>query len=263
MPIHYEKTGPVARITIDNPPVNVFTPALHKELHDILRDFNADPDLRCGILTGAGSRAFSAGDDIKSPRPARSRREIVERHLSPRREGEALEYPGWEQEIMQMPRHKPIIGAINGVCLGQGFVYMTLLTDIRYAVPEARFGLPEIAYGMGGAGGALALGKLIPHVAAMELLLLGEMIPAARAREMFLINEVVAADDLMARALAAARRIASHPPLGVRVEMEAYQRALDLPRADAMALAGHMYRMIRSVEDSRPPLAEGKAEETP
>ncbi len=255
MPIHYEKSDAVAVITIDNAPVNVFTPALHKELHDILRDFTADADIRCGILTGAGDRAFCAGDDIKTPRPARSRLETVERHLSPRREADALEYPGWEHEILTMARYKPIVGAINGVCLGQGFLFMMHLTDIRYAVPAARFGLPEIAYGMGGAGGAMSLGRMIPQAAAMELLLLGEQIRAERAEAMFLINAVVAADRLMDRAMQAARRIASHPALGVRVEMEAYQRSLDMPRRDAMALSGHMYRMIRTVQDKEPPLA--------
>lgn len=256
MPIHYEKSDEIAVITIDNPPVNVMTPALHKQLYDILRDFNADPDIRCGILTGAGDRAFCAGDDIKSPRPERSRLEVVERHLSPRVEGEAPEYPGWEHEIVTMARYKPIIGAINGVCLGQGFIFMMLLTDIRYSVPDARFGLPEIAYGMGGAGGALGLGKLIPHVSAMELLLLGEKISAEKAETMFLINGIVEANQLMAHARQAAERIASHPPLGIRVEMEAHQRAQDMSRRDAMALSGHMYRMIRSVQDKAPPLAK-------
>jgi enoyl-CoA hydratase/carnithine racemase len=256
MPIHYDKSDGIAVITIDNPPVNVFTPALHKELFDILRDFNADPEIRCGILTGAGDRAFSAGDDIKSQRPERTRLETVERHLSPRTEGESLEYPGWEQEIMTLPRYKPMVGAINGVCVGQGFMFMMLLTDIRFAVPKARFGLPEIAFGMGGAGGALGLGKLIPHVAAMELLLLGDKVSAEKAERMFLINEIVEPGQLMAHARQAAARIASHPALGVRVEMEAYQRSQDMSRSDATALAGHMYRMIRSVQDKAPPLTK-------
>ena len=256
MPIQYDKSDGIVVITIDNPPVNVFTPELHKDFHDILRDFNADASVRCGILTGAGERAFCAGDDIKSPRPARSRLETVERHLSSRNESEALEYPGWEHETLSMPRYKPIVGAINGACLGQGFLFMMLLTDIRYAVPSARFGLPEIAYGMGGAGGAMSLGRMIPQAAAMELLLLGEKIPAARAEAMFLINAIVEPDQLMARAHAAAARIASHPPIGVRVEMEAFQRSLDIPRRDAMALSGHMYRMIRAVQDQEPPLSD-------
>lgn len=253
--LHYETNGPIATITIDNPPLNVFTPEMHRQLHVILRDFNADPAVHCGILTGAGNRSFCAGDDIKSPRAERSRLEVVERHLSPKDAYDSDEYPGWESEVAALPRYKPIVGAVNGHCYGQGFVYLMLLTDIRYATSNSAFGLPEIAYGMGGAGGALGLGKMIPHAAAMELLLLGEKIPSEKAARMFLINDVVEPDELMDRALAAANRIASMPPLGVRVEMEAYQRSLDLSRADSLAMAGHMYRLIRAVQPKQPPLS--------
>lgn len=253
--LRYEKSGDIATITIDNPPVNVFTPAMHRQLYEILREFNADRDVRCGILTGAGDRSFSAGDDIKSERPERTRVEVVERHLAPSEAFETEEYPGWEHEVMTLPRYKPIVGAVNGYCFGQGFIYLNLLTDIRYAAENAQFGMPEIAYGMGGAGAALNLGKMIPHVAAMELLLLGEKISAEKAERLFLVNGVVEAGKLMETAQAAAERIASHPPLGVRIEMESYQRSFDMPRGDAMALAGHMYRMARSVQSTEPPLA--------
>lgn len=253
--LRYEKSGHIATITIDNPPVNVFTPQMHKQLFEILQEFNADSDVRCGILTGAGERSFSAGDDIKSERTAQTRLEVIERHLAPSRAFDTQEYPGWEHEVATMPRFKPIVGAVNGHCYGQGFLYLCLLSDIRYASTNAQFGMPEIAYGMGGAGGALSLGKMIPHVAAMELLLLGDKIDAQKAERLFLINGVVAPDKLMEVAQTAAERIASHPPLGIRIEMESYQRGLDLSRADSMALAGHMYRLARAVQPTTPPLA--------
>ena len=259
--LKYEKSGHIATITIDNPPVNVFTPSMHKQLFEVLLEFNADRDVHCGILTGAGDRSFSAGDDIKSKRPERTREEVVERHVNPSRSFDTEEYPGWEQEVMSLPRYKPIVGAANGYCFGQGFIYFNLLTDVRYAATNAVFGMPEIAYGMGGAGAALALGKMIPHVAAMELLLLGEKIDAEKAERLFLVNEVVAPDELMERAMAAAERIASHPPLGIRVEMESYQRSFDMSRSDSMAMAGHMYRLARSVQSTEPPLANKDAAE--
>jgi len=252
----YEKSGHIATITIDNPPLNIFTPKMHRQLHEILGEFNADRDVRCGILTGRGERSFCAGDDIKSERPKRTRLEVVERHLAPSRAFDSEEYPGWEHEVMTMPRYKPIVAAVNGYCFGQGFIYLNLLSDIRYASPHAQFGMPEIAYGMGGAGGALNLGKLVPHVAAMELLLLGEKIDAHRAEQLFLVNAVVEPDHLMVRAHQAAQRIASHPPLAVRVEMESYQRGLDMSRSDSMAMAGHMYRLARSVQSTQMPLAK-------
>ncbi|WP_299911763.1 enoyl-CoA hydratase/isomerase family protein [uncultured Paracoccus sp.] len=253
--LSYEKSGAIATITIDNPPVNVFTPAMHKQLFEILQDFNADRQIRCGILTGAGERSFCAGDDIKTARPERTRQEIVERHLTPSHAFDTEEYPGWEHEVMTLPRYKPIVAAVNGYCFGQGFIYLNMLSEIRYASTTAQLGMPEIAYGMGGAGGALSLGKMIPHVAAMELLLLGEPVSAEKAMRMGLLNDVVEPGKLMERAQAAAERIASHPPMGVRIEMESYQRGLDLPRADSMAMAGHMYRLARAVQPQEPPLS--------
>lgn len=259
--LRYEKDGHIATITIDNPPLNIFTPKMHKRLFEILQEFNADTDIRCGILTGAGDRSFCAGDDIKTERPRRTRLEVVERYLAPSNAFDTPEYPGWENEVMTLPRYKPIVAAVNGHCLGQGFIYLNILSDIRYASTDAQFGMPEIAYGMGGAGGVLSLGKLIPHVAAMELLLLGEKISADKAEQLFLINAVVDPNRLMETALAAAERIATHPPLGIRIEMESYQRGLDLGRADSMAMAGHMYRLARSVQTTDMPLAKTDAAE--
>jgi len=242
MPINYDKADGIATITLDNPPVNVFTPQLHKDLYGILTDFLADPSVKVGIWTATGERAMSAGDDIKSARPERSRAEVVERHLRPRRDDDPLEYPGWEHEVMKLERFKPIIGAVNGPIYGAGLLYLLLLTDIRLAVPGARFGFPEIAYGMGGAGGVTRLGRQIPHIHAM-----------------WMLNEIVAPEKLMTRAREVAGRIARHPAMAVRVEMEAYYRGLDMSRDEALAFSGHLYRLQRAVQDPTPPLAKAAA----
>lgn len=251
----YEKCEGIGIITLDNPPVNVLTPELHEELYSMLKDFYSDPEVRCGIWTGAGDRAFCAGDDVKTVRPERTTPEIVDRHLTPRREGDAAEYPGWEQEILSLKRTKPVIAAVNGACMGQGMIYLLLLTDLRIAAPNARFGMPEIAYGMPGAGGVTRLGRQIPQTAALWLALTGEAIGAEEARRCFLVNEVVELDRLMDRAREIAVRIAALPPRAVRVEMETFYRSLDLSRDDAMALSSHMYQLVRATFDKTPPLA--------
>jgi enoyl-CoA hydratase/carnithine racemase len=71
-----------------------------------------------------------------------------------------LTRPGWEQELMRFRRNKPIIGAVDRYCLGQGLIHLLLLTEIRPATPVAEFDFPEIAYSMGGAGGLNRLGLL-------------------------------------------------------------------------------------------------------
>ncbi len=255
MPLRYEISEGIATITLDNPPVNVFTPALHKELYGLMKDFVADPGIRVGIWTGGGERAMSAGDDIKSPRPERTTGEVIERHLSPRREEEPLEYPGWEQEVMKLERYKPVVAAVNGPLYGAGLLYLLLMTDIRIAVPTARFGFPEIKYGMGGAGGVTRLGRQIPHAVAMSMLLTGDDLPADAALHHGMINEIVPPGDLMARAGAIAQKIASHPPIAVRTEMEAYYRGIDMSRDEAIAFSGHLYRLQRAACDPARPLA--------
>lgn len=260
MTLRYTKENKIARIVLDNPPVNVFTPALHKEFLEILQDFVADDSVHVAVWSGAGEKAFCAGDDIKTERPERTVAEMVERELSVRTEADSLEYPGWEVEIQGLTRFKPIVGAINGYCLGQGFIYMMLLTDIRIASTNAKFGLPEIKFGMGGAGGVMRLARTIPHTSAMWMLLTGEMFGPDEALHHHVINEVVEPDALEERALEVAELIAGHPPLAVRTEMEAYQRAGDMSRADGLAFASRLYRLQRLAMDQTPPLAgKGKS----
>ena len=261
MKLHYDKSDGIATITIDNPPVNVFTPKLHRDLYDVLAEFMADDAVRVGILTGTGTRAFSAGDDVKSPRPERTQAELVKRHFGRRHADESLEYPGWEHEVLRlgMQRFKPIVGAVNGVAVGQGMIYLLQLTDIRVASSSARFGLLEIAYGMGGAGGSTRLMRQIPHVAAMWLALTGEPFDAETALRYNLLNEVVAPERLMSRALEMAALIARHPPMAVRTEMEASYRAQDLSREHALSYVSNLYRLQRVAFDTRPPLSKPTA----
>jgi enoyl-CoA hydratase/carnithine racemase len=260
MALRYDKADGIATITIDNPPVNVFTPELHRDFYRILSDFLEDRSIRVGILTASGSRAFCAGDDIKTLRPKRTVAETVERHLSPKRLDDADEYPGWEAEIVRLSeeRFKPIIAAVNGPVFGQGMVYLLRLSDIRIATPNAIFGLPEIAYGMAGASGSLRLGRQIPPTAALWLALTGEPFNAEEALRNHLINEIVVPERLMERTLAIAGKIASHPPIAVRVEMEAFYRTQDMTSRQAAAFTGHLYRLQRTAMDPTPPLSRPK-----
>ncbi|MDO9090987.1 MAG: enoyl-CoA hydratase/isomerase family protein [Burkholderiaceae bacterium] len=256
--MNYKKNGNIAVFTLDNPPVNVTNPSTHKQFHHHLQDFLADDAIKVGIWTAAGTRAFCAGDDIKTPRVPRTHAEIVERYLGNRSEDESLEYPGWELQVMQMQRYKPIIAAINGPVLGQGFMYLTRLTDIRIATPNATFGLPEIKYAMPGAGGMLKLGLEVPHAVAMWLALTGEPLDAESAQKHGLINEIVPQEALMERAYQIAGLIARHPSLSIRTEMEAYYQSMDMTRDQAVAFSAHLARLQRVAFHTRAPLGADK-----
>jgi enoyl-CoA hydratase/carnithine racemase len=244
--IDYVKAGPVAMFTIRNGKVNPTTGEMHRQMHAALVDFLADPDLKVGILTGAGERAFSAGDDIKTPDPV-SGDAVADllTTLSPAHVAAGSDSFEWADNVLRMDRTKPIIGAVRGWCLGRGLEYLLMLTDIRIATPDAKFGLPEIAYGMGGLGGTMQLTRRLPATTAWEMVLTGEPIDAAEALRIHLLNRVVPPEELMPEAERIAGLIARHPALAIRVEMEALRRSENMSSGDAYALGGHLYRMQR------------------
>lgn len=252
MTIRYEKDGNVAIFTFDNPPVNALTPPMHKQFHDLLREFSADHDVHVGILTGAGTRTFCGGDDIKNDWGYGTLEQNLDAHFWPSTEEAADRRPGWDRELFALPRYKPIIGAVNGPTMGQGLIYLLCLTDIRISTANARFGFPEIAYGMGGASGLTQIGRQLPPAVAMWMLLTGEPLSAQDALKHSLINEIVEPERLMARAMEVAAMIAAHPPLAIRVEMEAFQRSMDLPRSESIAFASHLYRLQRAAYLTKP-----------
>ena len=250
MPLEYEKKGHIAYFTIRNGSVNPMTPSIHKQMYSTMLEFLADEEVRVGIMTGAGERAFSAGDDIKTQyRKFDTPAEEMAAHLWPKHrvDEEDPQTFAWSRDVLALERFKPIIAAARGYCLGQGMIYLLHLTDIRIASEDAQFGFPEIAYGMGGAGGSSRLSRHLPHTVAMEMLLTGDPMSAADALKFNLVNRVVPGDQVMAEAEAMAARIVRHPPLAVRIEMEAYYRSIDQTKLDALASTKHLYRMQRLV----------------
>ncbi|MBV6657494.1 MAG: enoyl-CoA hydratase/isomerase family protein [Devosiaceae bacterium] len=243
-----ERNGAVATLTLDHGKVNAMTPAMHKALYEALVSFINDDRIKVGVLTSPPGKPFSVGEDIKTPRPAETAEEKVWRHLNPHgaeAAGGEPGRPGWDWDILTLERFKPMIGAVRGWCLGQGILYLLHHTDIRLASPDAKFGFPEIGYAMGGVGGWIRLARQVPHVHALELLLTGDTIDAERAAEINLINRVVPDATLSEEAHQLAERIARHPALGIRVEMESYYRAHDMTREQATAFGAHLYRLQR------------------
>lgn len=247
MALHYEKRNGVAYFTFDNGKVNALTPQMHKDFYRRLREFEIDADARVGILSSRDGMPFSAGDDLKNrSEPERSRQQELEAYFFLHHdEGPVPSRPGWDLDVLQHRRCKPIIAAIRGYCLGKGLIYVLQHTDIRIASEDARFGLPEIAYGMGGASGTTRLARHIPRVEAAWLALTGEFIDAQEALRIHLVNRVVPAAELLQTAERAAALIARHPAIAVRVEMEALEDGWDLNRHDAVRHTQNLYRLQR------------------
>lgn len=188
--VRYEKRGRVAHVTLDRPEVlNAMDLRMHGELARVWDDFESDDDIWVGVLTGAGDRAFSVGQDLK---------ELVRRI----EEGTATSTfgsrgkPGWPRLTERFSMAKPLIARVNGYALGGGFE-LAMACDLVIAAEHAEFALTEARLGLvAGAGGVFRLTRQIPFRTAMGYLMTGRRMSAARAYELGLVNEVVPADRL-------------------------------------------------------------------
>lgn len=217
--------GRVARLTIDNPPLNLVTRELLDALTAALATLEtADPgDVRAVVLTGAGERAFSAGSnvaDFEHQRGAAGR----ERH--------ALE-SGVAARLATLPM--PTIAAIEGNALGGG-LELALCCDIRVASERARLGLPEVRLAVTpGAGGTQRLWRVVGQARARELILTGRILDAAEAERIGLVNRVVPAGDAVTAATAIGEEIAARGPVAVREAKRLIALSTDVDLASGLA----------------------------
>ena len=190
------ETGRVWILTIDHPPANILNFAILDELEILLDQFQKDAKAKVTILTGAGERAFSAGADlngiigIKSPDDGEKIIRSVQKLFNKIENSD-----------------KPIIAAINNLCLGGGNE-LALACHIRIASERAKFGQPEINLGIiPGWGGTQRLPRLIGMPRARKLILTGDIISAKEAFDFGLVDEVVAHGHALDQALDLAKRI--------------------------------------------------------
>jgi len=220
----YEKKGHIAYVTINRPEVmNALHYDANVELSQVFNDFKQDDEAWVAIYTGAGQKAFSAGNDLKATAAATARGE----------KPTLLSVPfGGITSGFQCD--KPIIAAVNGFALGGGFE-IALACDLIIAVEHASFGQPEPRVGLiAGAGGVHRLPAQTPLKQAMGLLLTGRQITAQEAYRLGLVNEVVPAAELMATAERWANDILECSPLSVRLTKAAVLTGLNMPVEEAM-----------------------------
>lgn len=227
--VRYVKKDHVAYVTLDRPAVlNAMDLRTHEELAAVWDDVEADDDVRVAVLTGAGDRAFSVGQDLKE----RSR---LNAEGAPPTTFGSRGQPGWPRLTERFGLTKPVLARVNGYALGGGFE-LALACDVIVAAEHAEFGLPEVRLGLvPGAGGAFRLARQVPLKAAMGHLLTGRRMTAARALELGLVNEVAPADRLDERVAAWTDDLVRAAPLAVRAVKEAVLRSVDMPLEQAFA----------------------------
>jgi dehydration protein DpgD len=221
----YERRGHVAYVTLNRPArMNALDRHSHEELMEIFDDFAADDDAWLAIITGAGERAFCAGNDLKATAQASAK---GERRVDARSRFAAITR-GYHSP-------KPLIAAVNGVALGGGFE-IALACDIVIAADTARFGLPEPRVGLiAGAGGIHRLSRQIPRKLAMGLLLTGRLVSADEGHRLGFVNEVVPGARLAEAAERWAGEMLECSPLLLQLTKEAANDGFGLSVDDAIA----------------------------
>ncbi|XVV09959.1 enoyl-CoA-hydratase DpgD [Actinoplanes sp. CA-131856] len=225
--VRYLKRGHVARVTLDRPEVlNAMDLRTHEELAEVWDDVEADDEIRVAVLTGAGERAFSVGQDLKE----RARRDAAG---TPASSFGSRGQPGWPRLTERFGFSKPVVARVDGYALGGGFE-LALACDLIIASDRSVFGLPEVRLGLvPGAGGVFRLVRQLPPRVAMGHLLTGRPFDAATAHAYGLVNEVVPADRLDERVDGWVADLVAAAPLSVRAVKEAALRSADLPLPDA------------------------------
>jgi enoyl-CoA hydratase/carnithine racemase len=209
MVLRYDVSDYVATITLDRPEVkNALNRELYARLEQTFRDAHNDPDVRCVIVTGAGS-AFCSGDDVREIMLAPN----AETPASRRREPKPRPTPA---AMAVLECDKPVLAAVNGPAVGWG-MDLTLFCDIRIASDRARFGELFIKRGLiSDIGGLWRLPQIVGPSKAAELLFTGDIIDAAEAERIGLVSRVVPHDELLPAARELAAKIAANPPIAMR-----------------------------------------------
>lgn len=209
--VRVEHHGPVATVTLDNPPLNLLTMQLRSQLRAAFAQLRDDENVRAIVVKSAGDRAFSAGSDVREfPRDADAGR------------ARARAEHACCDDVAGVPQ--PVIAALHGDTLGGGFE-LALACDVRIADTDTKVGLPESKLGLfPSGGGTQRLSRLAPATA-KKMVLLGEVIDAVEARRRQFVDEVVPRDQAHAAAMQLAHEVAARPARAIRAAKRALNHA--------------------------------------
>jgi len=230
--VRVERHGPILIVTLDRPAkLNTYDGPGLEAIGAVWAQLDDDPDLRVGVLTGSGARAFCAGADISAAA------------------GGGFDAPPYP-EVAEGLARKPVIAAIEGLCLGGGMMIATGC-DLRIAGSGARFGLPEARWNLPAQWlGALSRQILPAHV--LEIALLADrQVTAARMQEMGWLNRVVADGTALPEALAWAEALAALAPAALRALKELTWRGTWAPPDEALALGHEQSARLVRMDDTR------------
>jgi len=239
MSIEVVRNGEILEVTINRPKANAIDAATSREMSAVFESFMKDSQLRVAILTGAGTRFFSAGWDLTAAS-----------------EGEAFESDygvGGFGGICELKyRPKPVLVAVNGMAVGGGFE-IALAADLIVAAEHAEFFLPEANLGLIADNATIRLPKIVPPNIAREMLISGRRMSATEAQSWGIVNQVTSTENLMTAARELATKICAAAPLSVAAVLELVRDLEDVSTDDAMPIlrSNETYRAAINSQDAK------------
>jgi len=251
--LHYEERERVGIITIDRPAVhNAISLATMDELERVLSRLEQSSKVGAVVLTGAGERTFVSGGDLKDFAQ-------LETHESAAAMSRRMQLLMARFESLPIP----MIGAINGDCLGGG-CEVALATDIRVASEGSHFGFKQVALGITPAwGGRRRLVQLVGRAKALMLLLSGESLDAREAEHLGLVDKVVPRGHALAAAIELAQQIAANPPLAVKAIKRAVNYDAQTSDSKAIGFEAELFAETWISSDHQEALAARKERRPP
>lgn len=217
-----EQRKTVGIITLNRPEVlNAWHSPMRKQLVAALKVFETDKAIRAIVLTGAGDRAFSAGQDLNETKtftPERSKEWVGE----------------WEtlyETIRSLT--KPLIAALNGVAAGSAF-QVALLCDFRVAHPGVRMGQPEIKSGIASTTGPWIMKEILGLARTIDLTLSGRLMEADECERVGILNRIVPQPEVMPEAIRLAEDLAALPPVAMRLDKQRFREMTEAGFRDCL-----------------------------
>lgn len=238
-PVLCEIDGGVAVVTLNNPPLNLVTLELTRELNALVARLAEDPSVRVLVLTGSGEKAFCAGSNITEFPDMMAAGAVVPKKL-------ALENEAYSR-VDDFP--KPTIAALNGLAYGGG-LELAICCDLLVAEAGGRIALPEIKLGVfPGSGGTVRVTRRIGEGRAKEMMFFGEPIAVETAKDWGLINRVVPKGEALKVALAMAHKLAAQPNVALQMCKQAVDAAFDTTEDKAVDASLVLSDRVFSTED--------------
>lgn len=231
----------VALLTLNRPPLNLFTLEMTRVFDQKLSEIEADSSIRSVVLTGAGERAFCAGSDIKEFPDYFEAGTVIDTKL--RHENDVY------NRLEDLPQ--ATVAAMRGVALGGG-LELALCCDFRVGADNIELGLPEVKLGVyPGSGGLIRLPRLIGESRAKEVMLLGNFITAEQALSWGILNRMTPKEEVLCTAIGFAAELANRPAKAIQVMKRGIREFENKPRDEAVEISLALSEEVFATEDAK------------